>query len=330
MENKKETSELRQDPVSRDWIIISSGRSKKPDFFGSNKNLHEETPINLCPFEDPKAHGNEIVKNYSSGIKVVNNKFPIIRGEVCNSEKRYGPYLIKDSAGYHEVVIFKDHKKGIAELDSESVWQIVSAYHDRYNNLKNKECANYILIIHNHGREAGASVSHPHSQILAIPFIPSDISRSLSGSAIYKMERKRCVHCDIIEWELKEQKRVIFENDSFVALVPYIPRFSYEIRIFPKKHQVFFEEANNLELKDFAEALRVSLAKIFHGLNNPAYNFFIHTPPTDAEHDYGFYHWHLEINPRLGVWGGFELGTGGEVINTDPDEAAEYLRNIKI
>ena len=330
MQNKKDISELRQDPVSGDWVIISSGRSKRPDSFIKNKNLHEETPVNLCPFEDPKSHGNEIVKNYSSGIKVVNNKFPIISGSVCNSEKRVGPYLVKDSAGYHEVVIFKDHKKSIAELDSENVFQIVSTYHDRYNNLKYKECANYILIIHNHGREAGASVSHPHSQILAIPFVPADIGRSLSGAAIYKTERKRCVHCDTIEWELKEQKRIIYENDNFVAMVPYVPRFSYEVRIFPKKHQSFFEEINTSELKGLAEALRISLVKIFHGLNNPPYNFFIHTPPTDAEHDYNFYHWHLEINPRIAVWGGFELGTGSEVIDTDPDEAAEYLRNIKI
>ena len=126
-------------------------------------------------------------------------------------------------------------------MDIKSVFEIVSVYYDRYNELKNKECANYILIIHNHGREAGASVSHPHSQILAIPFIPSDISRSLSGSAIYKIERKRCVHCDIIEWELKEKKRIIFENDNFVALMPYVPRFSYEIRIFPKNHLVFLK-----------------------------------------------------------------------------------------
>lgn len=330
MENKKEISELRQDPVSRDWIIISTGRAKRLDSFKTSENLHEETPIGLCSFEDPKAHGNEVVKIYSSGVKVVNNKFPIIKGEVFNSEKRYGPYLIKDSAGYHEVVIFKDHKKSFAEMSNDDVFNVVSVYHDRYNILKNKECANYILIIHNHGYDAGASVSHPHSQILAIPFIPSDISRSLSGSAMYKMERKRCVHCDIIEWELKEKKRIIFENDNFVALIPYVPRFSYEIRIFPKNHQVFFEEANNLELKDFAEALKVSLAKIFYGLGNPSYNFFIHTPPTDVEHDYSFYHWHLEINPRIAIWGGFELGTGGEVINTDPDEAAEYLRNIKV
>lgn len=330
MENKKEINELRQDPVSRDWIIISSGRSKRPDSFKLVKNTHQETVIDLCPFEDPKTHGNEIVKTYSSGIKVVNNKFPIIKGDVCNLEKRVGPYLTKDSAGYHEVVIFKDHKKSFAEMSVEEVFSVVSAYQDRYNILKNKECANYILIIHNHGRDAGASVSHPHSQILAVPFIPSDIGRSLSGSAMYKMERHRCVHCDIIEWEIKTQKRVIFENENFVAIVPFVPRFSYEIRIFPKKHQSFFEESDTLELKDFAEALRISLAKVFHGLNNPAYNFFIHTPPTDAEHDYDFYHWHLEINPRIGEWGGFELGTGSEVINTDPDEVAEYLKNIKI
>lgn len=335
-EKSKEISELRQDPVSHDWIIISTGRTKKPSHFRSRSISSQEMPINLCPFENLKEHSNEIVKIYYNKnnkptINIIKNKFPIVDGNVCNTEKRVGPYLVKESAGYHEVVIFKDHKKSIAELEAADVMELVGVYLDRYQDLKNKECANYVLIMHNHGEEAGASVSHPHSQILALPFIPPDVQRSLDGSKKYKKERGRCAHCDVIEWELKEKKRVIFENENFVVFAPYTPKFSYELRVFPKKHNAYFEEASLSDLKGLAEALKVSLTKIYNGLGNPAYNFFMHTFPVDGEgiYDSCSYHWHLEIIPRMGVWGGLELGTGSDVINIDPDEVAEYLRGIK-
>lgn len=335
MDDKKEVSELRQDPVSRDWVIISTGRAKRPEAFKSPQLAVRETPLNLCPFEDPKEHGNEVVKVYPSpagsgwAVQVVKNKFPIVSGENCNAQARSGPYLVKDNAGYHEVVVFKDHRRSLAQLDLDGVRQVVEVYRERYEELSKKECANYILIFHNHGPAAGTSISHPHSQIMALPFVPADIRRSLEGSKKYQAERGRCVHCDVLVWELKEKKRIVFENKSFAALVPYVPKFSYEIRIFPKNHQPYFEDSNDGELSDFAEALKISLAKIYHGLDNPAYNFFIHTPPVERDHEYDYYHWHLEINPRLVNWGGFELGTGGEVIDVDPDTAAEYLRSIR-
>ncbi|MEK7609281.1 MAG: galactose-1-phosphate uridylyltransferase [Patescibacteria group bacterium] len=332
---KKELSELRQDPVSRDWVIISSGRARRPEAFKSRDLSARETPVGLCPFENPKEHGNEVVKTYPSdetgwAVQVVKNKFPIIDGQNCAVESKKGPYCVKDNAGYHEVVVFKDHRKTLAQLELSKVEQAVKVYRERYLELSPQACANYILIFHNHGREAGASISHPHSQIMALPFIPSDIRRSLEGSRRYKEERGRCVHCDVLEWELKEKKRVIFENEFFAAVVPYVPKFSYEVRIFPKNHRSYFEDISDSEVSGFAEALKISLAKIYHGLNNPAYNFFIHTPPADRDRDYDYYHWHLEINPRLATWGGFELGTGGEVIDVDPDEAAEYLREIRV
>ncbi|MBI2052278.1 MAG: galactose-1-phosphate uridylyltransferase [Candidatus Sungbacteria bacterium] len=332
---KKEISELRQDPVGRDWVVISTGRAKRPEAFKSSGILEHETPINLCPFENPKEHGNEVIKTYPSlsgsgwTVQVVKNKFPIMEGQNCRVESKEGLYLVKDNAGYHEVVVFKDHRRSLAQLEIAEAGQIIKTYRERYLELSQRMCADYILIFHNHGRPSGASISHPHSQMMALSFIPSDIRRSLEGSRKYKEERGRCVHCDILEWELKEKKRIIFENKSFVAVVPYVPRFSYEVRIFPKAHQSYFENISDDETIDFAEALKISLAKIYHGLNNPAYNFFIHTPPAERDHEYDYYHWHLEINPRLNIWGGFELGTGGEVIDVDPDEAAEYLRGIK-
>jgi UDPglucose--hexose-1-phosphate uridylyltransferase len=334
MENKKEISELRQDPVSRDWVIVSTGRAKRPNEYKSSTEPGQETPIDLCPFDDPKKHGNEVVKSFSRKgendwfVQVVKNKYPIAHGNECYIEDRRGPYSVQtQAAGYHEVVITRDHKKSLAQMSAEEVQIVVEAYKSRYFDLEVKDCAKYILIFHNHGRDAGATVSHPHSQILAIPYIPADVRRSLEGAANYHSERKRCVHCDILEWELKEKKRIIFENENFVALVPYVPKFSYEIRILPKKHQPYFEEDENT--KDLAEALKISLEKIYKGLNNVAYNFFIHTPPADRNNEYDYYHWHLEINPRTSNWGGFELGTGGDVISIDPDDAAEYFRSVK-
>ncbi len=337
-EEAKEVSQLRQDPVSQDWIIISTARSKKPGAFNLNNSPAEPTPIELCPFEDPQKSGNgePLLIYYKPGAKnwslqVIKNRFPIIAGDVCGLEKREGPYLIQQQAGgYHEVVITKDHARSIGQMETSEVIEIIQAYKERYESLKASVCANYILIMHNHGRGAGASVSHPHSQILAVSFLPADIRRSLVGSFNYFNERHRCVHCDVLEWELKEKNRIVFENNSMVALVPFAPRFSFEVRIFPKQHRSYFEEITENETADLAEALRISLGKFYHGLNNVSYNFFIHTPPASREIDYSHYHWHLEINPRVSVWGGFELGTGGEVIEVDPDEAAKHLRSIKV
>ena len=333
----KELSELRQDPVSGDWVIISTARAKRPESFKSLQPNRYETPIETCPFEDPQAHGNGqpllvYRKNGDWAVQVIHNKFPIVSGAECGlAPQPYGPYLFQSPAsGYHEVVIARDHRKSLARLEPADVELIVRAYQERFQALKKAECADYILIIHNHGKEAGASVSHPHSQILAVPFVPSDIRRSLDGSRKYQAERGRCAHCDIIAWELKEKKRVVFENGTMVALVPYAPKFSFEIRIFPKDHAARFEDINPEDRRDLAEALKVSLAKIFYGLNDAAYNFFIHTAPVSLKESYDYYHWHVEINPRMVTWGGFELGTGGDVIDIDPDEAAKHLRNIKV
>lgn len=326
---------MRQDPVTCDWVIISTGRAKRPESFKLRGVGAPETPINLCPFENPQEHGNTVVKTYGGdghgwAVKAVKNKFPIVSGQDCGFEKRVGPYASREAAGNHEVIILKDHHKSLAQLETADVSLVAAVFKERYLELAKMPCANYVLIFFNHGREAGASISHPHAQVMALPFVPSDIRRSLEGSKRYYSERGRCAHCDILSWELKEKKRIVFENDSFAALVPYVPKFSYEIRIFPKKHLSYFEETEAAELKDFSEALKVSLAKIYNGLSNPSYNFFIHTPPAERDHEYDYYHWHLEIAPRLNFWGGFELGTGGDVIDVDPDVAAEFLRSIKI
>ena len=183
----------------------------------------------------------------------------------------------------------------------------------------------YILIIHNHGSEAGASVPHPHSQMFAIPLIPPDVSRSIKGSQRYFYENKHCVHCDMIHWDLKEKKRIIFENKCFVALNPYASKVSFETRIYPKIHESMFEVIDIEQRQYLAETMQFVFSKFNKNLKNPDYNMVIHTSPPKLSAT-RHYHWHVEILPRIGIWGGLELGAGIDVVKIPPEEAAKILK----
>ena len=224
----------------------------------------------------------------------------------------------------------KDHKRSIAEMSAEEVELILRAYQDRYLVLKKDECVEYIVILHNHGRLSGATISHPHSQIAAIPVVPPDVGRSIRGSASYFHEHKTCVHCLVLEYELKAKKRVIYENENFVTVAPFASKTAFEMRIFPKKHYPHFEDVEAGERMYLAQALRMSLAKLFKGLRNPDYNFFLHTAPTGDSQEFHHYHWHFEILPKTAIWGGFEIGTGIEISVISPEAAAKFLREIKV
>ena len=132
----------------------------------------------------------------------------------------------------------------------------------------------------------------------------------------------------MLEWDLEENQRIIYQNKEFVVLVPFASRVAFEIRIYPKEHHAYFERIKDKEKDLLADALKQALARIFKGLNDPAYNFFLHTAPCDGK-DYNHYHWHLEILPKTSVWAGFELGTGIEISTVEPEKAAEYLRKIE-
>ena len=207
---------------------------------------------------------------------------------------------------------------------------LVRSYQDRYAALKKKDCVKYVSIFHNQGRDAGATLSHPHSQIIAIPVVPPDVARSISGSAAYFRAHKRCVHCLILRYELRMKERIVYQNELFVACAPFASKTAFELRIFPKRHESHFEDMTPKDREAFADALRITLAKLFRGLKNPDYNFFLHTAPTGGREEFRHYHWHLEILPKTAVWAGFEIGTGIEISTVAPESAAEFLRKIKV
>lgn len=332
-------SELREDLVSGDWILVSPGRSSRPSDFRDKSEKVKRTPISKCVFENPsEAGGGNLIASYPKGkkdwkIQVVPNKYPAVRQLLSETEKvikkqKHGPYSIMKGVGHHELVITRDHDTPPFKASKKEVSNILSVFQDRYKSFMGDENLDYVAIFHNWGEKAGASIYHPHYQIMTLPIIPPDVMHSLKGSKKYFDKKGKCVHCDIIAWEKKEKKRIIVENDEAIAFAPYISRSPFELRIFPKKHISYFEETSKESIDSIADVLRNTLKKMNAAIA-PHYNFFIHTAPIHNKSEYTHYHWHIEILPKISKYAGFELGTGVIINSLDPDTAAEIIKSAK-
>lgn len=337
---KKFPSELRFDLVSKDWIVIATGRAKKPHMFKTDKRVALDASKKSCPFgtlkgqESPTAaffQGNRVIlpksrrppKNWTT--IAIPNKYPAFLYKKSLKTRLVGPYSVMDGVGFHEIIITKDHRKDIPQLPQSRVRELIDMYQLRYLELMDVEFVNHISLFKNKGFKAGASIFHPHSQLIANPVIDPDLRGSLEGSREYFKENKKCVHCVMLDWDRKENKRILFENKHFTLVCPFAPRVAFEMRIFPREHQAYFERINDEEKSSLAEILKIALMKLKKGLKDPDYNYFIHTSPSDGKnHDH--YHWHLEILPRMGTWAGFELGTGIEISTIEPEKAAAFLK----
>jgi UDPglucose--hexose-1-phosphate uridylyltransferase len=233
-----------------------------------------------------------------------------------------------DGVGFHEVIIFLDHEKQLAQFSTEEMKDVINVYQMRYLDLIRKKFVKYVSIFHNHGKEAGASVVHPHSQLIAIPVIDPQLRDSIEGAELFYEKNKKCIYCVMIEWDKKDGQRIVYENEKFVVLCPFAPQSDFEVRIYPKEHRPYFEKITEEEKKFFADALRVVLSKIYKGLGDPAYNLYIHTAPRgDQSNEH--YHWHLVILPKPPTPpAGFEFCAGMEISTIKPERAAEFLREI--
>ena len=263
--NKEKTvSQLRKDLVSGTWVVFSTKRKNKPDFYkGKSYTVEEDKNMENCPFCDANIVSQEkdtlvyLKNNGQWSLKVLPNKFPAFSCWDTNINKReVGPFEIMDGIGYHEVVVTKDHHKDIPDLEIPNIAEILDAYQERYLALMNKKHIKYISIFKNYGRKAGASVFHPHSQIVAMPIIDPDVFRSLSGSENYFVSHRECVHCVMIGWEGETKERIIYENEEFIAICPFVSRVSFESRIYPKRHLSYFERITDDQKMKLAEAIK--------------------------------------------------------------------------
>ena len=316
MKNKKtaSTSEFRQDPISGDWVLLAPLRGAGHKFEGRMKM---KLAKNKCPFENPAKFGNKPpVLVYQDKTK--NDWFLQI---IPNKNPAVGPEL-----GFHDIVIYRDHERHLANFTKEEIKMVLSAFQERYKRLAKGKNIEYISIFHNHGKEAGSTIPHPHSQILALPILPPYINRSVNASRRYFQEHNKCTHCQMLERELKEKKRVIYQNNDMVVITPFASRAEFELAILPKNHSAHFEKIKEPELSALADALKVALQKIYKKLKDPAFNFFIHTAPIDKNSNHSHYHWHMEIMPKFDIVGGFELSTGLDIVAVYPEKAAEIFK----
>lgn len=335
-QNKNENSPvsmLRKDLVSGTWVVLSTRRRERPDFSKiNNNNLELPKDSEKCPFCPENVFSQEkdvLIYVNDTGdwsLKVFPNKFPAFSSKVKNvNRQEVGPFETMEGAGYHEVLATRDHSKDIADLDVIQIAEIMDAFQERYVDLMNKRHIKYISIFKNYGKDAGASIGHPHCQIVAMPIIDPDVYRSLVGSESYFMAHRECVHCVMIEWEKQVKERIIYENEEFIVVCPFVSRVSFETRIYPKKHLSYFERITDEQKIMLADAMKQCLLKLKKALGNPPYNMFLHTSPCDGQ-AYDHYHWHFEIFPKTNIWAGLELSTGIEICSVLPEEAAKILR----
>lgn len=327
-------NELRKDPITRRWVILALDRAKRPNDF----DYAEEKNESYCPFD----YGNEGStpkevlafrasgsKPNSSGwwVRVVPNKFPALNGKELVKEP-HGMYDKISGYGYHEVIIeTPEHNTNFSEMSKKQFKEVLWAYVKRFNEIKKDENIKYIQLFKNKGKRAGASLKHPHSQLIATPIIPMTILDELEGAKDYFNFRDRCVFCDIVRQEIDEKDRVVFQTENFLTYAPYASRFPYETSIIPKKHSHNFGDIEDNEelLEELAESFYKLFRRFKKVLKDPPFNVVLHTAPFNEKTE-EYFHWHFEIIPRLTNIAGFEWGTGFYINTLSPEKAAKDLR----
>jgi len=325
--------ELRRDPVSGRWVIISVERGKRPTDFASLPSKRKTG--GYCPFCPGHEHTtpNELLVLHEDPddptspwtLRVVPNKFPALQIHGDLNKTGEGLFDKMNGIGAHEVIIeSNDHSMSLSTMPVRDVQNVLWAYNERLNDLKKDQRFKYVLVFKNEGETAGASLEHTHSQLIALPIVPKTVLEEMASSRKYYDYKDRCLFCDIIAQELTSRTRLIFENDYFVAIAPFAPRAPFETWILPRNHSSFFGPFSK-DFSSLADILQHVLRQIDKILNVPPFNFIIHTSPFREEKN-DYYHWHIEIVPKLTKIAGFEWGSGFYINPTPPEEATKYMR----
>ncbi|MEO0081478.1 MAG: galactose-1-phosphate uridylyltransferase [candidate division WOR-3 bacterium] len=323
--------ELRKDPVLGRWVIISTERSRRPSDFRRPAHQPVTGHNQPCPFCPGNEHLTppEIMRRPESGqwsVRVVPNRFPALTPEGQPVRQGVGVYDKMTGIGAHEVIIeTPDHCLSLADVEPGHFSEVIWTFHDRHVALSADPRLRYVLVFKNHGAGAGASLAHSHSQLIAMPVVPVLVKSELEGAAQYFRFRNRCVYCDMLKQELQETVRLVFENDSFVVFQPFAPRFPFETWVVSRRHLGSFATMDAAHVTDLALALKDILGRMNRGLSGPDFNFVVHSAPL-TEPDPEYYHFHIELMPKLTTIAGFEVGTGFYINPVPPEDAACFLR----
>lgn len=328
-------SEIRQNKATKEWVIFAPARGKRPHDFQKGGDEDGQVPPHdtHCPF----CPGNEtmlptVIKEWRDETgdqwqtRVVPNKFPALTPGSSIQRYAKGINIAMQGYGQHEVIVESPrHDQDIATMTPAAVRTVIESYHQRYLDLYGNPCNVLIQIFRNHGAKAGASLRHPHSQVIATGMVPRAIRWREYEAQRYFDELGRCVYCDMLASELSDQQRIVLENDSFAAFIPYAAECPFETWIMPKRHQSDFSEITEGERADLSLALHTLLAKLHSKLNDPDYNYTINTGARTMHEPQS--HWYLRIRPRLVTRAGFEIGSGMRINPSLPEADAAFLND---
>lgn len=326
--------ELRHDPIAGRWIIIATERARRPSDFELEEELSTGKDCPFCPGNEEKTPP-EVLAYRERGsspdgpgwwIRVVSNKYPALKREGQARLERVGRYERMDGVGAHEVIIESpQHRSSFHTLSREHVTDILKVFRERIITLSRDERLCYVVLFKNRGRVAGASLEHDHSQLIALPVMPKKVRAEIETARSHYEREGRCIFCAIVEDEISDGTRLVTENSSFLAVAPYASRFPFEVWILPKYHSSRYEADDDEKLLQLAEVLAITEERMDRVLKRPPYNMFLHNSPLRAEEN-EYYHWHLEVTPRLSRVAGFEWGSGFYINTVPPEDAARYLR----
>ena len=339
-------SELRKDPIADRWVIIAAERGRRPSDFPSAQSQRTGAGGASCPF----CEGNEGKtppeiwairpdgsQPNTSGwdVRVVPNKFPALGIEGSTDRRGLGMFDLMSGVGAHEVIIeTPSHDWAIGDDGAQTLEPVLRAYQARLTDLYRDTRFRYCVLFRNYGQRAGASLDHPHSQIIAVPIVPLRLKDTLAAAQQHYARKERCLFCDVINQELTLGDRVVLDREHFVALCPFASRFPFELAIFPKRHEHDLRQLDDVRRRALAEILSDCLHYLRSALGDPAYNYVVNTAPNPVPRpgrpgywgtlEYDF-HWHIEIMPRMTRMAGFEWGTGFYINPVSPENATAFL-----
>lgn len=338
--------QLRKDIISGRWVIVATERSKRPDDFRPAQAAEAKPPEarGFCPFcvGNESKTPPEVFALRADGtkpdepgwrVRVVPNKFPALNRGPAPARQTSGLLTWMDGVGVHEVVIENpDHDLELADLGRDHIRSVLKVFQERIRSIEEELHYRYVQVFKNKGKEAGASLSHPHSQIVATPIVPKRIKEEIYGAGRLYRHSKECVFCRIVREETAAKERLVYRNDHICVKVPFAGRFPFEMRLVPLRHEAYFSRVREEELDGLADALKSALNRLKAVLSDPPFNLIIHQAPNPGGRNHSevdiekAYHWHIEILPVLTRVAGFEWGTGYYINPVAPETAARFLR----
>jgi UDPglucose--hexose-1-phosphate uridylyltransferase len=325
-------SQLRLNPLTGRWVTIASERGDRPGGFATRRLPVESDPGRPCPF----CPGNEeatppALETYGpSGewlVRVVPNLYPAFEGNAPLVVDHVGPVFSQAPAsGIHEVIVLApDHGADLADVDDRQAGLVMAAIRDRVAEHAEAQHVRYTQAIVNHGREAGASLDHPHGQLLGIPFVPGELLEELAG---FERFGESCLLCTTVAAEQSAGHRVVSEDEHVVVLAPFWSGAPFELLVVPARHAPHLPDAEPRELAAVGRALRDALRRLRLAVGDVAYNVVFHTAPHRRERV--VYHWHLHVVPRLTSVAAFEQGTGVLINIVAPELVAQRLLDVDL